>query len=432
MPFRSPVEKDYSVYSSYGAAPTYDDCDIRCTAFPPESPYGSGDDCQEFVASPPGYLENCRLWGAYTGPVSHEYPSRNLQFTPLPQLLGPMCVNGATIDGLTQTQDYDTGRFSGAMFSHPNIMNFRVRLSLKNADIRLAFTCVVDMPANAVANYIFYTHHVYAENVILRHTSTASGAVFKGTRLSTQGLFVDGPFASVQEGIVFESSVQGLEISDPNTKVVQNFRFAAPAAGWGRVCATYRGIVHPSGIAGVLGSSSLGPHEAAAGWFEAQDGEVWASNVMKVALDTVVTHSGATSRRMTPLQPLGAISRGSYLVGVVPVKGGVPVSFKAYMRRSSKHVLGGLFIRSPLTKKDIWRYEITPYPPPTYGYTSPPTATSPLHDVVSYQNHSIAPGIWDVVEVTYTPFRDGFAELHAGLRGVPGHDVWIDSIEVTS
>jgi hypothetical protein len=104
------------------------------------------------------------------------------------------------------------------------------------------------------------------------------------------------------------------------------------------------------------------------------------------------------------------------MVGTVPVVAGVPVTFRAMMRRSSLDGLGGIFIRPAATRE----------------FVSPSTVNaSSLHDVVAMQNPALAEEQWELLEVTYTPYRDGLVELHAGRRGMPGSHVWLDSIKVT-
>lgn len=389
----------------YAKAPTYDDCDIIATSV--SNVFGNN-----YASAPMGWLENCRLWGPYTGPTGVGYPAKNLQFNPLPVLPGPICISGADIDGLSITASDLEYHTTEPMFARTGYMADSVKVKLKNANVQMIFSSFV--PASSTLDYVGHT--VELENVTLHKTSASQGAPFKSSRLRANGLTMSGAWTAVQEGIVRMTDIDRLIFTDANTKIVDNFRFSAPAAGWGRVCATYRNIVHPLGLSGFLGTPSSGYNAAGAAWFHAADGEMWASSVMTVMRDKAVAHSGLSSWKLSALQPIGAISRGSFMVGVVPVTAGVEVTFTANIRRSSTDALGGLFIRPAATRQ----------------FSDPTTVNAPsLHDIVTMQNPDLPPNQWEQVTVTYTPYRSGLVELHAGRRGMPGSYVWLDSLKVT-
>lgn len=397
-----------SEYTGGTSAPTYDDCDIIALSI------SIGYYNTDGACSPRAYLENCRLYGPHTGPTDPKYVSKNLSFTPIPGLPGPVCVSGADIDGLVLTHSDPVFHSTTPMFARTSHDADPVVVKLKNANVQMIFASFV--PAPASNNYDYRNHSVELTNVTLHKTAASQGAPFKFARLKVDGLTMSGAWSAVQEGIVRSSEVDKLIFTDANTKIVDNFRFAGPAAGWGRVCASYRNIVHPIGLAGFLGTPSSGFNAVGAAWFHTLEGEMWASSVMTVTRDKTVSHSGLSSWKLSALQPIGAISRGSFMVGTVPVVAGVPVTFRAMMRRSSLEGLGGIFIRPAATRE----------------YVSPSTVNAPsLHDVVAMQNPALAEEQWELLEVTYTPYRDGLVELHAGRRGMPGSHVWLDSIKVT-
>lgn len=388
---------------SQGRAPTYDDCDIiQCG---PENSYGN-----DYASAPKGWLENCRLWGPYTGPVSAAYACKNLTYTPFPGMPGPICASGADIDGLVIT---DASVLStDSMFARTAYNADSVTVTLKNANVQMIFANFVPVPGQ----YDYKGHSVTLENVTLHKTPASVGAPFRSARLNAKTLTMSGAWSAVQEGIIRETSIDTLVFTDSSSKIVDNFRFSAPAAGWGRVCAYYNNIVHPLGLDGFLGTPSNGYECAGAAWFGTLDGEMWASHVLSVRRDKTVSHSGLSSWKMSSLQPLGAISLGSFLVGTAPVVAGVPVTFSAYMKRDTKNVLGGLFIRPAATRE----------------FSAPDEVDAPsLFDVVVMQDVSAPAGSWAKVTVTYTPYRDGLVELHAGLRGMPGSSVWLDTMKVS-
>ena len=385
-------------------APTYEDCDIVQLGV--ENSYGN-----EFASAPQGWLENCKLWGPYTGPTSHKYASKNLQYIPIPGMPGPVCVSGADIDGLSIAINDATVFSNESMFARTSFLSSPVKVSLKNSNLPMIFSEFV--PASVSQDHIGHT--VELDTVTLHKTNASVGAPFKSSRLRAKSLTMSGAWSAVQEGVVRMTEIDKLILTDADTKIVNNFRFVGPAAGWGRVCATYRNIVQPLGLAGFLGAPAQG-YGAGAAWFHTLDGEMWATHVMTVTRDVAVAHSGLTSWKLSALQPIGAVSAGSFMVGTIPVTPGVPVTFSAMLRRSSGDALGGIFIRPAATRA---------FPAPSA--INPPS----LHDVVTMQDASLPPGQWELVTVTYTPFRAGLVELHAGRRGMPGTYVWLDSLKVT-
>lgn len=403
---RPVLEGGSSELVSASVAPTYYDCDIVSNTV--TNSFENG-----YASSPIGLLENCRLWGAHTGPAHWRYPAKNLTFTPLADALGAFCTHGATIDGLQATQSLPDYYTTDHMFALAGYAGEPVNVTLRNATIHLTFATFVP-PTH---QYDFQGHSITLENVVLHKTGAVTVAPFTSARLSVTSLTMVGAWPALQTGVIKGTEVSGLVITDASTKIVTDFRFAAPSAGWGRVTASYRNIVHPLGLAGFLGIPGASGHNAAAaGWFHTQDGEMWASNVMTVQRDSTRAHSGVTSWKMSAIQPIGAISRGSFMVGVVPVIAGVPITFSAYMLRDSALALGGLFIRPAMTRE----------------FVAPEVTGAPaLHDIVSMQNRLGGLNTWEKVTVVHTPVRSGLVELHAGRRGVKDSNVWLDTIEVT-
>ncbi len=386
---------------------TYDDCDIASLIV--TNTFGN-----DYACAPLAKMENCRLWGAHTGPVGRAFPSKNITYTPLPGVTGSICTFGADIDGLAVPNPDAIYFTEDSMFARSGYFGDPVTVTLRNATIQMTFSGVV--PASASTDY--RGHEVTLENVTLHKTSATSGAPFKSSRLSANGLTLVGAWPALQEGIVKVTDISNLVITDANTKLVNNFKFAAPAISWGRVCASYRNVVHPLGLAGFLGTpaTSVGIYSGAAGWFHTLSGEMWASALMTVRKDTARSHSGLTSWKITPLQPIGAISAGSFMVGVMPVTAGVPITFSAVFWRDTVDIRGGIFIRPGVTRE----------------WTTQETVNAPsLHDVVAMQSPTLAVGQWETLTVTYTPYRDGLVEVHAGVRGFTGSNVWLDTLKVS-
>lgn len=384
---------------------TFSDCDIVASLVSDAHRNG-------YACSPPGYLEDCRLWGAHTGPRGAEYPSRRLVFHPLPGVVGAICTHGADIDGLLCPDTDPLFYTADSMFARTGYAGDPVWVTLRNANVQMVFANFV--PPSTVWDTT--GHDVTLDNVTLHKTPASVGAPFRSAKLAAATVTLVGSWPSLQEGVVRTTEVDGLVITDAETKLVHDFSFAAPAGSWGRVCASYRNVVHPVGLAGFLGAPAATPYQsAAAGWFHTLQGEMWASTLLTVQKDMAVSHSGLSSWRMTPLQPIGAISAGSFMLGALPVVAGRPVTFRARLRRSAQSVLGGLFLRPGLTREWL--------PPGTDGAPS-------LHDIVVFQSSDAEELLWEQVSVTYTPARDGLVEMHAGLRGSPGGVVWLDSFEV--
>lgn len=386
---------------------TYDDCDIASLIV-------TNTFQNDYACAPLAKMENCRLWGAHTGPVGRAFPAKNLTYTPLPGVTGAICTLGADIDGLAVPNAGAIYFTADSMFARSGYLADPVTVTLRNATIQMTFSGVV--PAAASTDY--RGHEVTLENVTLHKTSATSGAPFKSSRLSASGLTLVGAWPALQEGIIKATDISNLVLTDANTKLVNNFKFAAPATSWGRVCASYRNVVHPLGLAGFLGApaTSVGVHSGAAGWFHTLSGEMWASALMTVRKDNERSHSGLTSWKITPLQPIGAISAGSFMVGVMPVTAGVPITFSAVLWRSTADILGGIFIRPGVTRE----------------WTTQETLNAPsLHDVVVMQSHTLAAGQWETLTVTYMPYRDGLVEVHAGVRGLTGSSVWLDTLKVS-
>lgn len=390
----------------YEQPPLFDDCDIVGTLV--TNGFENG-----YASAPIGYLENCRLWGAHTGPVSHLYPAKNLTFIPLQEALGSMCTHGADIDGLQAVHNAPAYHSTDYMFARLGYAGEPVTVRLSNATVHVTFASLVPH----ATTWDYRGHNITMKDVVLHKTAAATGAPFNSSRLTVDNLTLVGAWSSLQTGVVRGTEVDHLVITDAATKIVTDFRFAAPAAGWGRVCASYRNVVHPLGLDGFLGTPGASSYTAAAaGWFHTVNGEMWASNVMTVRRDTTKSHSGMSSWRMTALQPLGAVSRGSFMLGVIPVVAGVQVTLSAYMLRDSALALGGLFIRPAMTRE----------------FVAHDTVNAPsLHDIVVMQNPSTGVETWEKVTVQYTPYRSGLIELHAGRRGIQGSSVWLDTIEVS-
>ena len=104
------------------------------------------------------------------------------------------------------------------------------------------------------------------------------------------------------------------------------------------------------------------------------------------------------------------------MVGVMPVTAGVPITFSAVFWRDTVDIRGGIFIRPGVTRE--WTTQETVNAPP-------------LHDVVAMQSPTLAVGQWETLTVTYTPYRDGLVEVHAGVRGFTGSNVWLDTLKVS-
>ena len=384
---------------------TYDDCDIVSILV-------SDAFENEYICAPRAYMENCRLWGAHTGPISTAYPAKNLQYTPLPGVTGALCTHGADIDGLRIEESDPTYHTTDSMFARTGYNGDPVKVTLKNANVQMIFATFVPISGS----YDYRGHEVVLQEVVLHRTGASNGAPFVSSRLRVDGLTLVGAWPALQTGIIRTTDVTRLVFTDANTKIADNFKFAAPAVGWGRVCASYRNVVHPLGLDGFLGTPASGFFSAAAAWFHTLSGEMWASALMTVRKDHTLSHSGLTSWRMTALQPIGAISAGSFMVGVVPVVAGVPITFSAALRRDSPSAIGGIYLRPGITRQWTAQEEVN---------------VPSLHDVVAMQSTSVGLGQWEVLTVSYTPFRDGLVELHAGMRGMTGARIWLDTLKVT-
>lgn len=389
-----------------GGLVTFDDCDIVSTIV-------SNSYQNEFVCTPWGYLENCRLWGAHTGPLNDSYPAKNLTFIPLPGVLGSICTHGADIEGLSISLSDAVLYTTDYAFSRTGISAEAVRVRLKNANLQMVFKAFVP-PA---AQYDYRGHDIDVEDVVLHRTGASEGPVFHSARLSAYNLTLVGAWPALQDGIVRSSEVDNLVITDAATKIVSNFRFAGANAGWGRVCATYRNVVHPLGIAGFLGAPSPeGISNSGAAWFHTPTEEMWVSSLMMVQRDLTLSHSGMSSWRLKALQNVGAISAASFMLGVVPVTAGVPVTYTATVRRSSRDIIGGIYIRPGVTR----------------AWTDPAVTNAPsLQDIVVMQSSAESPDQWITLSISYTPHRDGLVEMHAGIRGAAGSSVWLDTFKVT-
>lgn len=385
-------------------APKYVDCDIIATS----TKISTGD--ATFMA-PRGVMEGCRLWGAKTGPTSISYPSKNLVFNPLPGVLGNVASSSVDIDGfLLPLQDASLGSASLFMLGAHKVAR------IKNAVIYLHFGSIGE---SLLPLYPFSRPYYYEfENVVLHKTNVSGNNIFVNGSVKATNLTMSGAWASVFNGYVQGADIDTLAITDASTKLVENFSFLGPGAGWGRVSFSVRNLIHPQGLQASIGNTyslTKGPGSGA-GWVSTSDEEMWFTESMSVTRDLSVRQAGLSSWRITARRNLGSLSRGSFLVGAVPVTAGVPVVFSAMMRRSSADAIGGLLIRPGATRE----------------FLVPPVAnTQAYFDTLAYQNPNQVPEIWTQVTATYTPYREGLVELHVGMRGSVGTNVWVDSLQVS-
>lgn len=365
----------------------------------------------ESACAPRGWMENCRMWGAFTGPRSHEYVATDCVWRPLPGVLGQVCGSGASFDGLSAPHGESIYNHTTSMFARTGLDAEPITLTLKNSNIQAPFASIT----SASTTYDYVGHTVTLDNVTLHKTDASAGAAFLSARLKARSVTLVGAWDSLLSGAIRGADVDGLVVTDAATKLVNNYRFAGPATGWGRVASYFRNILHPSGLAGFLGTPVVGFSSAAA-WFHTVAGEMWASDVMKVTRDATVAHTGVSSWKCTTLTYVGSHTRGSFLLGALPVVAGVPIICTAWVRRSSYDVLGGLFLR----------------PMGTRTFATPGVATvDTLHEITALQSPTQSPEQWVQVSIAYTPTSTGLVELHFGMRGLLNNTVWLDSLKVT-
>lgn len=365
----------------------------------------------EWACAPRGWMESCRLWGAFTGPRSHDYPATDCVWRPLPGVLGQVCGSGANFDGLSAPHGESTFNHTTSMFARASSDGDPITLTLKNANLQVPFASIT----SASTTYDYIGHNVTLENVTLHKADASVGAAFLSARLKARTVTLVGAWDSLLSGVVRGADVDGLVVTDASTKLVNNYRFAGPATGWGRVASYFRNVLHPAGLAGFLGTPVMGFASAAA-WFHTPAGEMWASDVLKVTRDSTVAYTGVSSWKCTTLTYVGSHTRGSFLLGALPVVAGVAVTCTAWVRRSSYDVLGGLFLR----------------PMGTRTFATPGAATADtLHEIRAMQSYTQSPGQWVQVSISYTPTSTGLVELHFGMRGLPDNTVWLDALKVT-
>lgn len=375
------------------------------------APFVSDSWGNDYGCSPHGWHENCRWWGAHTGPRNPTIQAKNCTWRPLPGAIGPICSSGCDIDGLAAPINEPSLVSTTSMFARGGIAIEPVTIRLKNSNVQVLFASITP-GANATDRR---GHTVTLDNVTFNKTSAGAGVAFLSARIKAKNITLNGAWQSLFSGIIRGGDIDGMVMTDATTRIVNDYSFSGPATGHGRVASYFRNVLHPLGLEGSLGTP-VARYASGAGYFQSTTGELWATDVMKVVKDTSVSHRGMSSWKATATLNIGAASRGSYMLGALPVVAGVALTFKAWIRRDSYDVLGGIFLR-PLGTRE---------------HSAPGALTGEtFHDIVAMQAVTQVPGSWAEVTISYTPFASGLVELHFGMRGVTGNSVWLDTIKVT-
>lgn len=391
---------DTAAWETYQYSLDMKQCDVIASSI-------SNNWSAEYASAPLGKMEDCTWWGAYTGPRGLRYPAKNCVFHALPGVLGPMFAGDAEIDGLVFTDQPDASIYStSALFGHTSRSSFVV---LSNANVRV-YAKALTSPPNI---YEPIGHRISVKNVTFHRTLACVGPALTGARLVANNLTMSGDWPALLSGAVREVAADGLIFTHAVTKLMDAYAIHGPGTTWGRITATFKNVVHPLGISDLLGTAP-GSFASGASYIQTLTEEMWASTVMRVQRDTALSASGASSWRCTLTDNVGSPTRGSFLVGSLPVEAGKPFTVTARARRQGVDALVGFFIR-PLGTRQY----------------DPPEATSgeTLHDIVQMILPGQPPLQWAPLSLTYTPYASGLLEVYVCVRGPQGSVVWVDSLK---
>ena len=384
-------------------------------------------------------MQNCRLWGDRTGPAHALYLAKDLTFYTVQNTAAQRICDSITYDWdeFTQTWSFDKKgpvAYDGLTVVRtpgipaPDALFEASRVLLKNSDIN------VSSPLLPVGSSVWPNPHTYQRQSELEiHNTdlrTLSPAGPVGQRVTGSNIRLHGPWTSLCGPAIADIVIDGLTMTDAVTRVfAESSRLLGTQAA--HTATHVVGVVSPNPdplyLIGTpskyyppgynVGGDGFYPYQprtpAGAMYVSTSNGDVWANSFIAVQK---VGWAVVDMWKLTARGPCGAIQVANFAVGTVPVRAGITTTFKATVRRTSRNVMGGIFIRPNQTREWVPGVDTS--------------ETQPIQDRVAWQNHSLPHSEDEILEVIYTPVRDGLITLHAGCRGIEGSVVFFSDFEV--